>query len=167
MQNKDFGFRIIITDYPNGLFAIHSEDDYLDNYDEALKVKKAGDLHKAAEMLKISCEPPSIYKGHYRELFKIFRILNKQDLRDGNYQQVIDRVNLALRYDSEMIDKLCQHWGKVHNVEYGREYFACESNILISDLKALLKASLAMNDLANTQKAQNMINNWYINKNAL
>ena len=160
MKNKDFGFRTIITEHPDGSWTIHSEDDYLDNYLEALEVKKSGDLSKAVEMLKISCEPPTIYKAHYKELFKIFRILNKQDLKNGCYQQVIDRVNLALTYDDEMIAELCRHWGSVHGKVYDKSYFASDSNVLISDIKNLLKASTAIDDKININKAKDLIMNW-------
>ena len=160
MSNKEFGFRTIITEYPDGSFTIHSEDDYLDNYLKALEVKKMGDLHKAVEMLKISCEPPTIYKGHYRELFKIFRILNKQDLKNDCYQQVIERVNLALRYDEEMLAELCRYWSSVHGETYDRAYFEKDSNVKISDIKHLLQASLAINDEINAEKARMIIADW-------
>ena len=160
MNNQDFGFRTIISEHPDGSFTIHSEDDYFDNYLAALEVKKSGDLHKAAQMLKISCEPPSIYKGHYAEVLRIFRALNKQDLKNGCYQDVIDRVNLALRYDDEMITELSRHWGSVHGNTYEKSYFARESNILISDIKSLLKASTAINDEENIKKANYLIANW-------
>ena len=80
------------------------------NYERAMALKKDGNFQEAAELLEISCTPPSIFKGHYRELFNIWRQLNRDSLKKGDYQIVIDRVTKMIRYDDEMIEEMLKYW---------------------------------------------------------
>ena len=75
-----------------------------------MALKEAGDLNGAAKLLHDSCISPSIYKGHYRELFKIWRGFNREDLKVGRYQPVIDRVIMMVKLDREMIEEMLRYW---------------------------------------------------------
>jgi hypothetical protein len=78
----------------------------------AMRLKEAGDLRAAAELLERSCNPPSIYKGHYRDLFKIWRQINRDDLKESRHDLVIKRVMKIVRYDDEMIKEMLSYWGE-------------------------------------------------------
>ena len=112
-----------------------------DNYERAMQLKNKGDLDKAAIMLEKSCDPPSIYKGHYRELFKIWRQKNRDDLKVNNYEPVIERVQKMIRYDDEMIECMLDYWSKVQKCKLALDYFDSDRNLKISDVKAMLKAA--------------------------
>lgn len=156
---QDFGFRTIFeVDEKGRLLGAYSEDDYFENYQNAMQVKQAGDLQKASEMLELSCVSPTIYKGHYRELFVIYREFNKQDFNEKNYQSTINRVLKMLRYNDEMLNAICKHWSVIHQKEYQILDFVQDSNIKLADLRMLLKCYQALNDLDNQQAVQQIIN---------
>jgi hypothetical protein len=127
------------------------------NYERAMALKKDGKLQEAAALLEISCTPPSIYKGHYRELFNIWRQLNRDSLKKGDYQIVIDRVTKMIRYDDEMIEEMLRHWSIQQRRKLAKDYFDKDRNLKISDAKALLKAAKAIGDIDNEKKAETLV----------
>ena len=132
----------VITRYDEQgrIVEMFSQDDLVDNYLLAMEVKKSGDLQKAAKMLELSTNPPSIYKGHYEQLFIIYRKLYRQDMQDGNYQAVIDRINRMINLDNEMLKAIVLHRTNIQNNPCTLDDVKDESNIKVSDLKTLQKA---------------------------
>lgn len=126
-----------------------------DNYSQAMAYKEKGEFEKAATLLEQSCIEPSIYKGHYRELFKIYRQWNKIHVKKAQYSVVSDRVLKMIRYDEEMIKCMLKHWSKVQKQSLPKDYFDKDRNFKISDAKALLKAAENLNDKDNIKLAQN------------
>lgn len=119
---------------------IFSQDDLVENFLSAMEVKKSGDLQKASKMLELSTNPPSIYKGHYEQLFIIYRKFYRQDMQDGNYQAVIDRINRMIKLDNEMLSTIAYYRTTIQNNPCGTDDIKDESNIKISDLNTLQKA---------------------------
>lgn len=127
------------------------------NYERAMSLKKAGDLVGAAKLLIKSCEPPSIYKGHYQELFKIWRQLNREDLRRGIYSTVVDRVLKMVRLDNEMINEMLNYWGKQQKKKLPTDYFESDRNLKVTDAKALLEAAKELNNEELVQKGYSLL----------
>lgn len=117
---------------------------YVARYEDAMARKRQNDLLVAERLLRQSCEPPSIYKGHYRELFRIWREFNRRDLADGLHQTVVDRVLTMIRYDDELIAEMLSHWSKVQQRVLPPDIFENSRNLLVSDAKALHKAATAL-----------------------
>jgi len=115
------------------------------NYTEAMKCKEQGELTTAASLLEESCKPPSIYKGHYRELFKIYRQWNREDVEAGRYEPVVERVLKMVRYDDEMIKCMLEYWSEVNRRHLPVHHFDKDRNLKVSDAKALLKAATGLN----------------------
>jgi hypothetical protein len=115
-----------------------------DRYTRACALKKAGDLPGTAQLLIASCEPPSIYQGHYRLLFQVWRQLNRADLKEGRFESVAARVVQMVRYDEEMIEAMVGHWGKVQGKVLSPRHFDGSRNLKVSDAKALLAAATAL-----------------------
>lgn len=126
-------------------------------YERAMELKKEGKLFDAAKLLLTSCEPPSIYKGHYRELFKIWRQFNRGDLKAGRYREVVDRVLAMRRLDEEMIQEMLRYWSIQQKRELPPDYFDNDRNFLVSDAKALKKAAEALKQDDNMQVAIELI----------
>lgn len=126
-------------------------------YERAMALKKDGKFSDAAKLLLKSCEPPSIYKGHYRELFKIWRQFNRDDLKTGRYQEVVDRVLTMRRLDEEMIQEMLRYWSIQQKRELPPDYFDSDRNLLVSDAKALKKAAEALKQDDNMQFAIELI----------
>lgn len=115
-------------------------------YEKAMSLKANGDLAEAAALLQQSCSPPSIYKGHYRELFKIWRQLNRVALAEGKYQNVVDRVRKMAQMDEELIQEMLRYWSGIQMRSLPADYFDSDRNLLVSDTKALQKAAEACKD---------------------
>lgn len=63
--------------------AVSHNQEMVMRYEKAMEMKKAGDLKAVEELLLPSVSPPSIYHGHYRELFINWRKMIKQHLSEG------------------------------------------------------------------------------------
>ncbi|MGO3644989.1 MAG: hypothetical protein ACTJFM_13125 [Pseudoalteromonas sp.] len=111
---------------------------------KAMDLKKEGKLSEAEKLLIKSTEPPSIYKGHYRQLFRIWRQFNREDLKANNFQEVMNRVLKMCRLDDEMINEMLRYWSIQQNRKLPKDYFKKDRNLLISDAKALKKAATAL-----------------------
>lgn len=116
-------------------------------YEMAMAHKAAGRLSEAASLLELSCQPPSIYKGHYRELFKVWRSLNRDDLKTGNHAAVAQRVQTMIRFDDEMIATMLRHWGDVQGRPLPKHYFNGDRNLRQIDLKALISSAKAVGNV--------------------
>lgn len=125
-----------------------------DNYTQAMELKKEGRLAEAAELLEKSCRPASIYKGHYRALFVIWRQFNKDDMAAKRYKPVVGRVLKMIRYDDQMIAKMLRHWGKIQRRQLPDDHFDRDRNLKVTDLKTLLKAAAAVGDVEAEQAAK-------------
>lgn len=126
------------------------------NYEKAMRLKKEGDLASAARILEQSCDPPSIYHGHYRELFKIWRQFNREDMKSRNYRNVSDRVLKMIRYDQEMIRVMLSYWSTQQKKSLPEDYFDKERNLLVSDVQALLKSAEALEEQRNVDLAKDL-----------
>jgi len=126
-------------------------------YERAMTLKKAGKLSEAAELLLKSCNPPSIYKGHYRELFKIWRQFNRDDLKVNRYQEVVDRVMTMIRLDKEMIQEMLRYWSIQQNRKLPLDYFDNDRNLLVGDAKALKRAAEALGQNDNVRVSADLI----------
>jgi hypothetical protein len=100
-------------------------------YERAMALKKSGNLTEAAEFLAKSCTQPSIYKGHYRELFKIWRQFNHDDLNSNHHEKVIDRIITMIRLDQEMIQEMLRYWSVQQNRPLPSDYFDNDRNFLV------------------------------------
>ncbi|MGI8437833.1 MAG: hypothetical protein ACR2NX_13185 [Chthoniobacterales bacterium] len=114
-------------------------------YQEALRLKEQGDLSSAAALLEKSCCPPSIYKGHYRVLFQIWRRQNKDDLKAGNHSAVVQHALKMIRYDDEMIDTMLRHWSRVQDRILPPDCFEGDRNLKVTDVRCLATAAGALN----------------------
>ena len=126
-------------------------------YEKAVKLKKEGKLVDAEKILIRSCEPPSIYKGHYKELFRVWRKFNRDDLKLRQHQVVTDRVLKMIRFDDEMICEMLRHWSVAQERKLPKDYFDADRNLLISDAKALKKSAEALNNEEHLKLANDLI----------
>jgi hypothetical protein len=115
-------------------------------YERAMRLKKDGMLNEAALILEESCQPPSIYCGHYRELFQIYRSKNREDIKSGNFSQARDRVVRMIRYDDEMISMMTDHYSERQGKKLSKSTFDGSRNLKITDAKALRSAADALGD---------------------
>ena len=136
-------------------------------YSEAMALKEQGKLEDAADILLSSCIPPSIFHGHYHQLFIIWRSFNKSDLKQGAYSIVIDRIRTMLRFNDEMIACMTEHWSQRFHADVQSDYFDIYSNFLIFDANTLLKAAQAINDIDNLKLAVELINGFIAKKSSL
>ncbi|AXI04018.1 hypothetical protein [Aquirhabdus parva] len=133
-------------------------------YSDAMVLKEQGKLEEAAEILLSACITPSIFHGHYQQLFIIWRAFNKRDLKEGQYRQVIDRIRNMIQLNDEMIECMSSYWSQHFHEEVSAEYFDLYSNVLIYDANALLKAAEAINDVDNLKLAVKLINGYMAKK---
>lgn len=113
-------------------------------YEKAMELKKQGKLNEAADILIKSTNPASIYHGHYRELFRIWRQFNREDLKLLKYKDVSERVKLMCHLDGEMNKEMLRYWGERQGRKLPDDYFTKDRNILVSDAKALKKSAEAL-----------------------
>ncbi len=133
-------------------------------YSEAMAKKEQGQLDDAVHILLSSCVPPSIFHGHYHQLFIIWRSFNKSDLKLGAYSVVIDRVRTMLRLNEEMMACMTEYWSERFHARVPDDYFDIYSNFLIFDANTLLKAAQAINDIDNLKLAVELINGFMAKK---
>lgn len=125
---------------------INYRKEFYERYELAMEAKKAGNIDLVIELLTPSVIPPSIYNGHYRELFIAYRNKNKKSIKEGNIIFVIIILKKMLRLDNEMIDLMYHNWSRSFVSSQDREYFFSQSNIKITDMKLLLKLSTKLYD---------------------
>lgn len=131
-----------------------AETGLFDNYTQAMALKQEGRLVEAAQLLEKSCRPASIYKGHYRALFVIWRQFNKHDMSAKRHKAVVRRVLKMIKYDDQMIAKMLKQWSKVQKRQLPEDYFYRDRNLKVTDAKTLLKAATAAGDAEAVQVAE-------------
>jgi len=153
-----------VDDFLNGDKHILTSEDIdpegtalFEGYQKAMLLKKNGEYEQAELILLKSCEPPSIYKGHYRELFKIWRKYNRDDIKLKKYSEVSARVLKMVKLDEEMINGMLDYWGERQNKTLPKAYFDKDRNLLVSDAKALKKSSEILEDTDNLELAIQLI----------
>ena len=128
-----------------------------EGFQKAMVLKKEGKFAQAEKILINSCEPPSTYKGHYRELFKIWRQYNRDDIKAEKYHEVSERVLKMLRLDDEMIKEMLRYWSIQQRRELPQDYFNADRNLRVSDAKALRKTAEALKNNENLALAESLI----------
>ncbi len=128
------------------------------NYEAAMEAKRSGSLQAAAELLEKSCNPPTRYHGHYRELFQIWRRWNSESLTASKYTEVVCRVRTMARYDNEMIQAFFNANGWTRRQKYPVNHFDCYRNLKITDVKNLRTAASALVDTSALQFADELEN---------
>lgn len=118
-------------------------------FQKAMELKKEGKLKEAECLLLKSTNPPSTYKGHYKELFKIWRQWNRDALKAKNFSEVESRVLTMIKLDEEMIVTMLHYWGAQQKRALPADYFDRDRNLLVSDVKALKKAAEALDNKEN------------------
>ena len=113
-------------------------------YEEAMQAKNRGDFDAAERLLEQSCITPSIYSGHYRELFIIYRKRNRDDLEAKRYESVVSRVQKMLKYDDELIAAMLAYWSERQGKRLPPHHFDGSRNFKVSDARALLRAGEAL-----------------------
>ena len=69
---KILPWRLLMSRGSHEMNSVMSSDERIvAEFQSAMKLKESGDMEAAADKLMDACTPPSIYKAHYRELFKI------------------------------------------------------------------------------------------------
>jgi len=126
-------------------------------FQKAMELKKEGKLTEAEALLLKSTNPPSIYKGHYRELFKIWRKHNRDALKANEFEDVEARVLTMIRLDEEMIETMLHYWGIQQKRKLPSDYFDKDRNILVSDAKALKKAAESLGNKNNVVLAEKLL----------
>ncbi|ETX10229.1 hypothetical protein MUS1_03730 [Marinomonas ushuaiensis DSM 15871] len=134
-----------------------TEAELLEGYKKAMQLKKEGKVLAAEKLLMKSCVPASVYKGHYKELFKIWRQYNRDDLKAKKYRKVSDRVQKMLKLDDEMIAEMLRYWGTEQKKNLPEDYFDSDRNLLISDAKALRVAAEALQENKNVELADSLM----------
>ena len=130
-------------------------------YVEAMTCKRDGDISSAEALLLQSCVRPSIYKGHYCELFKIWRQFNRDDLKAHRHEPVVGRVLTMTRLDEEMIQEMIRYWSVQQNRKLPQNYFDKDRNLLITDAKALLKAAEELGDHEHAAFATSLVHRFF------
>ena len=136
---------------------VPTEAELLEGYKKAMQLKKDGKIVAAEKLLMKSCMPASVYKAHYKELFKIWRQYNRDDLKAKKYRKVLDRVLKMLKLDDEMIAEMLRYWGTQQNKNLPEDYFDADRNLLVSDAKALRAAAEALQENKNVELADSLI----------
>ncbi|MDJ0087718.1 hypothetical protein [Pantoea allii] len=112
-------------------------------FQKAMSLKGKGLDEEIEELLLRSTNPPSIYHGHYRELFIIWRKRVKEYIKERREHDAVVLLTNMLSLNEEMIDEMCRYWGQIHQVEITAEYFMSYSKITKTDLANLKKCALA------------------------
>ncbi|RUP78613.1 hypothetical protein C7Y69_14860 [Alteromonas sp. KS69] len=126
-------------------------------FQKAMVLKKEGKFREAETLLLKSTNPSSIYKGHYKELFKIWRKHNRDELKANKFEDVESRVLNMIRLDEEMIKTMLLYWGGQQKRKLPSDYFDKDRNILISDAKALKKAAESLGNKNNVVLAEKLL----------
>lgn len=125
-------------------------------FDQAVVARKEGRLAEAEALLLPSIEPPSIYTGHYRELFMVWRQLNRDDMKAGEHRQVVERVTRMAAEDDRMIKEMLRYWSHQQGKRLPKTYFDGSRNLKVTDVKALQKAAAAIGNKTAARLAGNL-----------
>ncbi len=118
----------------------------IENYEQAMLFKQQGNYGEEERFLLPSVNPPSIYTGHYRELFIIWRMVIKMYAKQGKDMDIVSLLKRMISLDEEMLSELCRYWSERHGTVRNREYFIGSSNLKVNDIKHLKNASISCAD---------------------
>lgn len=118
----------------------------ISRFEKAMALKGKGQDEDMETLLLKSTNPPSIYHGHYRELFIIWRKRVKAYVKEHRHRDVVDLLSKMLALNEEMINEMCRYWTPIHQVERKPAYFMSYSKITKTDIAELKKHALACGD---------------------
>ncbi|EFE7739090.1 hypothetical protein [Escherichia coli] len=126
--------------------AVSHNQEMVMRYGKAMEMKKAGDLKAVEELLLPSVSPPSIYHGHYRELFINWRKMIKQHLSEGMNADALSLLKKMFILDREMLAAMKDYWSAVQGKRLTEDYFSTYSKINKSDIKMIHNLSQMLGD---------------------
>lgn len=129
--------------------------EFYSRYIQAIAMKQEKRFNEVESLLMPSVEPPSIYHGHYRELFVAFRHRIKALEKNSEHQAIVALLLKMIRLNNEMLQKMSDHWSPIHGVYRPPSYFTNYSKINNTDLKKLVKHATALNDVDAVSIAEN------------
>lgn len=112
-------------------------------FEKAMLLKGEGLDEEVEALLLKSTNPPSIYHGHYRELFIIWRRRVKAHVKARRGHDAVALLTKMLVLNEEMINEMCRYWGQIHKIERTPDYFMPYSKITKTDVASLKKYALA------------------------
>lgn len=115
-------------------------------FEKAMSLKGKGLDEEMEALLLKSTNPPSIYHGHYRELFIIWRKRVKAYIKERRERDAVALLTKMLALNEEMVNEMCRYWGQIHQIERTPDYFMSYSKITKTDLAKLKKHALACGD---------------------
>lgn len=127
------------------------------SFDEAMAAKVSGDLVQAALLLRRAVSPPSIYHGHYRELFKIYRMLNKADMASGDLRSAASRLLEMVHLETEMIAEMLRYWSEVNRRRLPLDHFDSYRKLGVNDAKLLAICAARLCDASMAVKAEELV----------
>ncbi|ELY6360289.1 hypothetical protein C5952_17700 [Cronobacter sakazakii] len=128
--------------------------DMLSRYERAMLMKAAGNYDEAEELLLPSVNPPSIYHGHYRELFILWRKKIIRLSKLGDDKAVIELLLRMFKLNAEMLNEMARYWSEIHGVERKVEYFASYSKINKTDITLLKRYANNIDNIEEYLKAE-------------
>ena len=135
----------------------------LKRYHEAMQLE----LPEAAELLtKYLTKYPTTLHGQYRDLSKMLRQLNRDDIKAKHYKAVVDRVTSMIHLDEVMIQEMLRHWSIIQKQQLPLDYFDKYRKLLVSDAMALKKAAEFLGDTDNVILAEKLIESFAKKKKA-
>ncbi|EKY1998821.1 hypothetical protein QU500_002259 [Cronobacter sakazakii] len=129
----------------------------LSRYEQSMLMKEKGNFDEAERLLISSVNPPSIFHGHYGELFKLWRKKIRKLIKAGDVNAALELLSLMFKLNSEMLDAMASYWSKIHGVERRVEYFASYSKINKTDIALFKKYSAKDANLDEVLKAEKYI----------
>lgn len=124
-------------------------------YEKAMSMKAEGKDAEVEKLLLPSVEPPSIYHGHYRELFIVWRKEIRKASKAYDHQKVVQILTRMLLLNTEMIMEMSRYWSLIHGVERTPEYFRSYSKVNKTDVAMLKKHALRAGDNSALDAAEN------------
>lgn len=124
-------------------------------YEKAMSMKAEGKDDEVEKLLLPSVDPPSIYHGHYRELFIVWRKKLRKASKACDDHQVIQILMRMIELNTEMIMEMSRYWSSIHGVERTPDYFRSYSKVNKTDVAMLKKHALRAGDNSALHAAEN------------
>lgn len=109
----------------------------LEKYEAAMLLKKNGNFLAAERILVELTSKPSIYHGHYRELFILQRKRIKQLVASEEYAEALSLLEGMVEKNESMINAMCDYWSPIHGVKREKAYFSSYGKINKTDTKLI------------------------------
>lgn len=123
----------------------------------ALKLKAKGSFDEAAKLFEEGCSLRDVIPADYRNWFIVLRKMNARDLKAGEYGSVIERVRTMMQVDAERDQAMRRDHEETWERRVPEDYFAKSRNLKIGDVRAMLKAAVAVRDRSAEQVARDHI----------